>query len=196
MTSTLLTAANTYTDQELLDGIRRRDNAVLSAVYQVFRPRVLALIRNLGGTEHEALDILQEAIVAVFINVQKQEFAFTNGFNAYFHGICQNLWLKKFRDKSRQTHIGSDALDALKMAADVQADGEYAERQAFFMKKFKSLAEGCRELLRLSVIEEKKPEEIVEQLGLGSLNYFYKRKSTCKDKLEALVRTDPNFDQY
>lgn len=192
----LLTATQTYTDHELLEGIRRRDNVVLSAVYQIYRPRILAFVVKQGGSEQEAKDVLQEAIVAIYINVQRPDFQFIYSFDAYLYGICQKQWLKKFRDKSRRAGVSLDAVVELPIAADALACTEYAERQFFVMQKFNTLPEGCRELLRLSVIEEKTPEEIVEQLGFGSLNYFYKRKSGCKDKLEALVRSDPHFDQY
>jgi len=190
------TATITYTDRELLEGIRRRDNVVLSAVYQLYRPRIVAFVAKQGGSEQEAKDVLQEALIAVFINVQKQDFQIIYSFDAYLYGICQKQWLKKFRDKSRRSGVSLDALEGLPIAADASAGSEYAERQLFFMEKFKALPEGCRELLRLSIIEEKTPEETAGQLGFGSLSYFYKRKSQCKDKLEALVRADPHFDQY
>ena len=191
-----LAITKTYTDRELLEGIRRRDNVVLSAVYELYRPRIVDFVAKKGGSEHEAKDVLQEAIVAVFINVQKPEFYFTDGFDAYLFGICQKQWLKKFREKSRHVRVSSGALEQLSINAEAHADNEYAERQVFFMEKFKALPGGCRELLQLAVIEEKTPEETAVQLGFGSLSYFYKRKSKCKDALENLMRSDPHFDQY
>lgn len=192
----LRTTNHPYTDQEFLDGIRRRDNAVLAAVYRLYCSRVTAFIKRQGGSEQEAQDVLQEAIIAVFINVQRPDFYFINGFEAYLFGICQHQWLKKNRYETRRSRVSLDTPEVLHLDADTAAAGEYADRQRLFMEKFKALPEGCRELLRLSVLEGKTPEVTAGQLGFGSLNYYYKRKSHCKDKLEALVRADPNFDQY
>lgn len=191
----MLTTIKTYTDAELLEGIRHRDNAVLSAVYRLYRPRIAAFVANHGGSEQEATDVLQEAIIAVFLNTQNPDFQLTYGFNAYFYGICQKQWLKKLRDNSRHAGVSLDAHEVLTLAVAESADSHYAERQLFILEKFKSLPEGCRELLQLSVIEEKPPEAIAAQLGFGSLNYFYKRKSKCKENLVQLVRSDPFFEE-
>lgn len=189
------TATHTYTDDELLAGIRRRDNAVLSAVYRLYRPGIMAFVGKQGGTEEEAADVLQQAIIAVFINAQNPDFQWSHSFNAYFYGICQRQWLKKLRDKNRRTGVSLDAPEVLQLSAAEIADSAYAERQLLILEKFKSLPEGCQELLRLAVMEEKPPEAIAAQLGFGSLNYFYKRKSKCKDKLADLVRADPFFEE-
>ncbi len=195
----MLTATHTYTDDELLEGIRRRDNAALSAVYRLYRPRIVAFVVNHGGTEQEATDVLQEAIIAIFINAQNPDFQWTHSFNAYLYGICQRQWLKKLRDKNRRAGVSLDAPEVLQLSAAEPGDADrasrQAERQLLIIEKFKSLSEGCRELLQLAVIEEKPPEAIAAQLGFGSLNYFYKRKSKCKDKLADLVRSDPSFGE-
>lgn len=191
----MLTATHTYTDDELLEGIRRRDNAVLSAVYRLYRSRIVAFVVNHGGTEQEATDVLQEAIIAVFINAQNPGFQWVHSFNAYLYGICQRQWLKKIRDKNRRTGVSLDAPEVLQLSATEAVDSIHADRQLLILEKFKSLSDGCRELLRLAVIEEQPPEAIAAQLGFGSLNYFYKRKSKCKDKLADLVRSDPFFEE-
>jgi RNA polymerase sigma factor (sigma-70 family) len=182
-----------YTDQAILEGIRLRDSDTLSAVYRQFRPRITALIGSLNGSEQEAKDIFQEAIVVVFINVQKPGFQLTSSFYTYLHAVSHNLWLKKFREKKRHNGVSLDAPEVLKLGIDPSGDLEHAERGLFIMEKFRALGDGCRELLQMAVIEEKSPAEIVERLGFGSLAYYYKRKSMCKDKLTELTRRDVRF---
>lgn len=183
----------TYSDQEFLEGIRCRDSSTLSAVYEQFRPRITAHISTLNGSEQEAKDVFQEAVVAVFINVQKPEFQLSSSFYTYLYAICHKLWLKKFREKDRHNGVSLDAREVLTLEDLHSEDLEYAERLQLMLEKFKVLGDGCRELLQLAIIEEKTPAEIVKILGLGSLNYYYKRKSNCKDKLIEHMSRDVRF---
>lgn len=180
-------------DQNLIEGLRRQDAVALQSVYSRFRGRIAALIGAWGGSEQDAQDIFQDALVAIFIRVQNDDFRLTSSFYTYLYSICQNLWLKKFRENTRHNGV-SLGLEAVSMpGTDYSTDLEYAERQQFIMEKFSALGDGCRELLRLSIIEEKTPAEIMELLGFGSIEYYYKRKSNCKDKLVELSRKDARF---
>ncbi len=181
-------------DQELIDGLCRRDNAALLAIYREFRLRILAQVKDWGGTEHDAKDIFQEALVAVFIHAQKEGFQLTSSFYTYLYAICHNLWLKRFREKIRRNEVSLEHGEVSRLSEDLSAKLEYAERQQFIMEKFKALGERCRELLSMAVIEEKSPAEIMKKLGFGSIDYYYKRKSLCKDKLIELSRKDARFE--
>lgn len=181
------------TDQEILDGIRRRDNTTVSAVYQQFRPRIVAHLGSLNGSKEEAKDIFQEALVVVFMNAQKPDFQLTSSFYTYLFAICHHLWLKKFREKKRREQVSLEPGVVLLPETDPSESMAYAARQQLLLEKFNALSEGCRELLRLAIVEEKTPAEIVQTFGFGSIEYYYKRKSNCKDKLTELVRADARF---
>ncbi|MBK9018354.1 MAG: hypothetical protein IPM82_32300 [Saprospiraceae bacterium] len=64
-----------------------------------------------------------------------------------------------------------------------------------YIAKFKELGEECQKVLRLSIIEEKSPEEIIATLGFGSVGYLYKRKSNCKEKLFEIIQKDTRFQR-
>jgi len=182
-----------YTDHELLDGIRRRDNTALATVYREYRPRVVAQVCSWGGSADDARDVFQEAIIVVFIKARLQDFQLTCALYTFLHAVSHNLWLKKVREKTRHDGVSLDVPEVLTLGVDPSDALEVAERQQFIAEKFIELGNACRDVLRLSIIEEKTPEEIVEALGLGSLSYYYKRKSICKDKLAELARRDARY---
>ncbi|HNE28644.1 MAG TPA: sigma-70 family RNA polymerase sigma factor [Saprospiraceae bacterium] len=180
-------------DQDLIEGLRQRDSAALQLIYSRFRGRIAAQVNTWGGSGQDAQDIFQDALVAIFINAQKDGFRLTSSFYTYLYSICSHLWLKKFRENIRHNGVSPEPEVVSIPGADHSAELEYAERQQFVMEKFRALGDACRELLRLSIIEEKSPAEIMEQLGFGSIEYYYKRKSLCKEKLVELSRKDARF---
>lgn len=183
-------------DASLLDAVRRCDNLVLERLFREYRPRVVGQIIKQGGTAEEAKDIFQEAFTAIFLKSQQPDFQLTSSFSTFLHAICQNLWLKKYREKSRQSGVSIENLVVSRTDDDAQQAIEQHERHSFFLQKFAELGEECRKLLQLSIVEEKSADEIIAMLGFGSIGYLYKRKSNCKDKLVQLVRQDRRFKEF
>lgn len=183
-------------DATLLDALRRSDNLVLERLVREYRPRVVGQIVKQGGSEEEAHDIFQEGLTAIFLKSQKTDFQLTSSFSSFLYAICQNLWLKKYREKSRLSGGSIENLVVLKTDDDAQQVIEQHERHSFFLQKFAALGEECRKLLQLSVVEEKSADEIIAMLGFGSIGYLYKRKSNCKDKLIQLARQDHRFNEF
>lgn len=187
---------STLSDQSYLDGIRRRDNEILSMLYSRYRTPVTAFVLQHGGSEQDGKDVLQESIIAIFLNVQKIDFEFKNSFEAYFLGICRNQWFKKYRSRVPGMVEALEKQLDIAGSPEIIADLEYAERQVFFIETFKKLPESCRKLLTLVTEKTKSSTEIMTLLGMKSLDYYYKRKSICKDHLVALAQSHPHFKQF
>lgn len=83
------------TDAELLDGLRRHDNKSVEAVYRLCRPGVFSFVLQNSGTRMEAMDVLQDAMMATYMQVTGKDFQLTSALNTYIQGIARNLWLKE-----------------------------------------------------------------------------------------------------
>jgi RNA polymerase sigma factor (sigma-70 family) len=182
------------TDPALLCGIRRSDNAVLEFVVQEYRPRIIGQVCKQGGSEEEAKDIFQEALVAIYLKSQQPDFQLTSSFYTFLYAICQNLWLKKCREKKGHNEVRLEE-HGVSITTEAMETFEQSERYQLYIAKFKELGEECQKVLRLSIVEEKRPEEIMATLGFSSVGYLYKRKSNCKDKLFDLIQNDIRFKE-
>ncbi|MBK9017901.1 MAG: sigma-70 family RNA polymerase sigma factor [Saprospiraceae bacterium] len=165
---------------------------MLEHVLLEYRPRVVKQVCAQGGSEEEAKDIFQEALVAIYRKTQQSEFQLTSSFYTFLYAICHNHWLKKCREKKRHNEVRLED-HGVSMTAEATETFEQSERYQLYISKFKQLGEECQKVLRLSIIEEKSPDEIIAMLGFGSVGYLYKRKSNCKDKLFDLIHQDASF---
>jgi hypothetical protein len=66
-----------YTQYGIIEGIRRRDKDVLKYVYKQYFPMVRYFIIRNQGSEEDAEDIFQEAVVAIFERVRKKSLTWT-----------------------------------------------------------------------------------------------------------------------
>jgi RNA polymerase sigma factor (sigma-70 family) len=184
-------------DQEILSGIRRGDSKVLGQLYRQHYPRIAQLVRTNSGTEDDARDLFQDAVMVLYAKLRDPGFVLTSSLFTYLYSVSRNLWLKKLRTLSRQGVTSTVEVESMAEVEDGSAGIEAAEytREAqlqLYRRKFRELGEGCQELLRLS-FTVKNVAELVERLGLSSELYARQRKFKCKEQLVRLIQGDPEY---
>lgn len=82
------------TDQDLLQGLREHNPQAVEAVYSQVRPGIISYVKENSGTKDEAADLVQEAMVVVYIKATEPDFELTAALSTFVHSIAKNLWLK------------------------------------------------------------------------------------------------------
>lgn len=81
-----------FTDDQILKGILRHDNLVLSYIYKQYYYKVNAFVRKNSGTEEDVSDIFQEAIIVIYRKLKENDLLFENrSFETYLFrcaGCC------------------------------------------------------------------------------------------------------------
>jgi RNA polymerase sigma factor (sigma-70 family) len=176
---------------DYLSAIRDGDSTSLRKMYREISPLIRKLIGNNKGTEEDAKDVFQDAVIIVFDKASLPEFQITSQFSTYFYGICRNLWRNQLQKKSSTEVTISD--DAKYISDETPGiDFEKLERQKLYNKAFAKLAEDCQKLLRL-FFEKVSMVEIAGQMGFGSEGYARRRKHLCKERLVNLVQEFPEY---
>ena len=176
-----------------IDGIRAGHADTLKQLYIDFFPRIAQFIQSNNGTEEDARDVFQDAIIVIYRNVQAHSFRLTSSFYTYLYSIARNIWFKKLRKSyTKRVTITENV---------VFTDGDNLEELLYeheqyklYQSKFQLLSDGCRELLQLA-FEGKSTKEITAIMELSSEQYTRKRKFKCKEKLIRLIRSDVTYKQ-
>lgn len=180
-------------DTKLLEGIVAADSKVIVQVYDLALPAVIMWVRENSGTEADARDIFQEAMIALFQKLQKADFDLTCTLRSFLQIMCRNLWLTRLRNR-KKTELKPMAVEEdVVLEEDILQLLETSERNQLFFKHFDQLEEKCKQIL--SWFFDKVPmAEIAKRLNT-SLGYIKKRKFVCKSYLIKAVQNDPIFDE-
>ena len=178
-------------DQAYFNAILNGDKQGIKEIYTTFLPKITSFVKQNNGTEDDAKDVFQEAILVFYKKIRSGNFKLTSSFYTYLYGICRNLWLQKLQKTYKKTVTFSDDRE-FKYESDFEAIMESEERYRLFRSKFRELSENCRNLLQL-FFQRVPMKEIANQMGFGSISYAKKRKFECKEKLVALIQQDPQF---
>lgn len=182
------------TDEEIIAGLRKRDNRVLQYIYKnAFNP-VKQLILNNAGSDNDAEDIFQEALIIIFKKLKDQEdFQLTAAFNTYIYSISRLLWLKNLRNIKK---IEIDPLNR-----DMEERIEFEEpspvqdkdlRMAIYQRTLMKIPEDCQKILRLTA-QDISSRDIARQLGFRSEGYVRKRRHFCKEYLVSKIKEDADY---
>lgn len=181
-------------DDEIIKGLRKRDNRILQYIYKNAFNSVKQLIISNAGSENDAEDIFQEALIIIFKKLRDEpDFQLDCAFSTYLYSIARLLWLKHLRE-IKKIHI--DPLNR-----DMEERIEFEEpspvqdkdlRMAIYQRNLLKIPEDCQSILKLTA-QNVLAKEIAERLGFRSEGYVRKRRHFCKEFLVNQIKEDPDY---
>lgn len=185
-----------HPDQKYIDALAQNDQVLIEELYQKFSGKIRWLVIQNNGTETDAADIFQEALLSIYNKVQTTGFQLSCPLEAFLYLICKNKWINTLNKRKTQkvTFADTDGFnnigeDNFKLAEDCVLQ---QQRNNLLQEKLKEMGEGCRNILKLSW-SGISMEEVANQLSV-SYAYARKKKSECMAKLINLVKNAPDFN--
>lgn len=178
-----------------IDALLKNDEKVLKQIYLETIPSVRVYILKNNGTEADAQDIFQEALLAVFQKANAGKLQITGEFQPYLFAVCRNLWLMQLRKRSQKRVTNMDErqhIDMIDSFAEAEQTANLYARLTLLEEQLLKLGENCYKLLRLAW--SGKPLEEVAKLLNNSYAYIRKKKSECTGKLLVLVKSTPEYE--
>lgn len=154
------------TDQEIYNGILKRDNATFSYMYNEYKSMIFSMIQKNNGGEEDAMDILQEGLLALWTNVKLGKFDLQKNakISTYLYTLCRNLWISEIR-KSKTMQIVSDS-ESLQIADSAGEAEEQYSQVKMIQRQLEKLGDHCKQLLTWFYYEKKSMRDIATLLNI------------------------------
>jgi len=182
------------TDEEIIAGLKKRDNRVLQYIYKNNFTPVKQLILHNAGSEKDAEDIFQEALIVVFKKFRDEpDFHRDAAFSTYVYSIARLLWLKHLRmvKKIEIDPLNRDMEDRIEFEEPPPVEDKDL-RMAIYQRTLLKIPEDCQKILQLTA-RDLSSSEIAQQLGFRSEGYVRKRRHFCKEYLVNKIKEDPDY---
>ncbi len=168
-------------DSIVLEKIRNGDESALDFIYKKNYKMMTRLIINNNGTEEEAQDIYQEALIVFWQKARKDEFVLTSKISTYLYSVCLNLWRKELDRKAKLSN-------EVKETEDINNDDK-KEREKIIQDAINSLGETCRQVLMYYYFDNMSMQEIADKLGFANADTAKTKKYKCKKELDKLIKS-------
>ena len=189
-----LQAKIVHADQRFVTGLLQNTTEVVKEIYNRFASKVKGYIIHNNGSEDDAADIFQEALIDIYQQARYKDLRLTCPFEPFLLLLCKRKWLNELKKKLRH-RVTKEPEELSDLGEDVLALAEQMQLQEdkakLFMAMFEKLGERCREIIR-KCLGNKPQDEVATELGV---NYAYlrKKKSECTAELVKLIQSKHAF---
>lgn len=174
------------TEQQLINGCKRKDRRVQRAVYDRYSPLMLAVARRYTSRDSDAEDVLVVAFFKVFDKIDS--FSENGSFEGWIRRIVVNEALMLLR-KKHALKQAAELSDVNPAAWSVPATVTEWLAEADILQLLDRMPVGYRTVFNLYVVEGYKHREIAELLGISintSKSQLILAKKRMREQLEKL----------
>ena len=168
-------------EKEVFNRIQKGDEKALEYLYQKYYRMMTRMIISNSGTEEEAKDIYQEAILVFWQKTVSGNLVLTSKISTYIYSVCLNLWRKELNRKKRLVNDEKDGAE--------YQDQDAKERGKIMIDCIGQLGETCKKVLMYYYYDGMSMQEIADRLGFANTDTAKTKKYKCKKKLDNLVKS-------
>ena len=168
-------------DKEVIARIHKGDDKALDYLYRKYYRMMVNLVMKNSGSEQEAKDIYQDALVVFWQKVTSGNLVLTSKISTYIYSVCLNLWRKELDRKSRLVNEEKDGIEFI--------EDDKAERIRIVQQCVEELGDGCKKILQYYYFDGLSMSDIAEKLGYANTDTAKTKKYKCKKKLDLLIKS-------
>lgn len=178
-----------HTDQRYITALLDNDTVIIREIYTRYAHRIKHYIMANSGSEDDAADIFQEALVDIYNQARQKQLQLTCPFEPFLLLVCKRKWLNLLKKRGREPVTNHDidvsiGEDVFAMAEQMQ---QHDKKMQVFLQCFEKLGQGCKDILRKCLGGEDQ-SVIAEQLKV-SYGYLRKKKSECMASLTKMIQS-------
>jgi RNA polymerase sigma factor (sigma-70 family) len=166
-------------DVEIIRRIEDGDEGALDFLYQKYYRMMTNLVIKNSGTEDEAKDVFQDALIVFWQKVSRKELVLTSKISTYVYSVCWNLWRKELDRKKR---LSSEEKDGASFP-----EHDKIERIKAIRDCVSKLGEVCQKVLTYYYFDGMSMKEIALKLGFSNSDTAKTKKYKCKKELDKVV---------
>jgi len=176
-------------DSEILERIGRGDESALDYIYRKYYKMMVRLVTSNQGTEEEAKDIFQEALLVLWQKANRGKLVLTSKISTYIYSICLNLWRKELDKKSR-TYQDND------QSKSYTNNYESDELSRVVKENIQKLGDSCKKILMYYYFDGMSMEDITKKMNFANSETTKTKKYKCKRKLDILIRKRYTYKDF
>lgn len=178
-------------DRELLLGLAKGEDKSLEIIYSENFPVVLRMILQHNGSEDDAKDIFQEAIIVLYEKVQNNDFTLSSRLKTFLYSVCRHLWLKKVQRTYGLYSLSPELEEVIPATEELEAHQAKDQEFRIMEGAMGSIGQPCQAILEDYYLHKRSMQEIAEKFGYTNAENAKNQKYKCLMRLKKLF-----FDQY
>ena len=179
------------TEQALIRGLSVNDKSAVEIIYSDNYGVIQNLILNNNGSEEDAKDIFQEALIVLYEKSKSVEFELNCQIKTYLYSVSKRLWLKRLQKNSRYELQSNGFEETVYVEDDIGVHEKRNNEYGMMEFAMSHIGEPCKSILEAYYIRKQSMQEIAEHFGYTNSENAKNQKYKCLVRLRKLF-----FAQY
>jgi len=175
---------------QLLQGNQPPDEAI-RALYRQQYNMVKTYITQNNGSQEDAQDIFQEAIISFIEMVKQHKFRGESSISTFVYAIARYTWLNEIKKRGR-AQLRNEKYEREKEIAEPGIENHLVNRELknTLVKVIDSLGANCKKILLAFYYENLPMRDILQQLQYGNEQVVRNKKYKCLKQLEQMINAN------
>ena len=178
-------------EKELLKGLASNEKGAIEAIYRENYQLIQQLVIHNNGTEDDARDVFQEALIVLYEKARSGDFELNCQVRTYLYSVCRRLWLKKLQQNRRFERPVDDLDETVPVEEDLETHDKLNNQYLIMRAAMGKIGEPCKSLLEAFYVHHKNMLEIAAFFGYTNADNAKNQKYKCLMRLKKLF-----FAQY
>ena len=173
-----------YSSKIIAESLQTNREAAFEKLYERSFPAVARLIHALGGSQLDAEDVFQDALIILYEKVTEQPEVIKSSAQSYLLGIVKHLWIRKFGQDRRLISMN-------RMEAEIKIPEDFYQPQEASLRLADYLAmagKKCMALLEAFYYQGKSLKDIATAFGFTGVRSATVQKFKCLEKVRKQVK--------
>ncbi len=173
-------------ENNIVTGIKKGDSETLHAIYKDHFGMIRNLVMKNSGSESDAEDVFQDALVVLFKKFNHSKFNLTVKFKTYFYSVCRNIWLTELKKRGGKWARMKDYEQHVELGYEFTLNWKETQEEAIqrMEQAMKYLGEKCQQILLMFYYQKYSMQEIASALEYADSDSVKTQKYKCIRQLK------------
>lgn len=170
------------------------ENDALKQLYKRNLPPVTSFVLKNSGSENDAKEMLQEAIIALYEKIKANDFQAKAKLSTFLFAVAKNQWYNQLKRKE----VPTDHLTHSKSLNQSETDSTNEKRaqNEWIFGLMNHLKKDCKDILIYSIYQKYSMAEIAEMMNFKNEQIARNKKSKCLGYFKKLVLDHSQANQH
>ena len=178
-------------DSQFIEGIGLHSDEMLGKFYKLHYPMILQLVLMNNGSEQDAKDVYQEAIMILCEKINRGTFELNSKLKTFIYSVSRKIWLKKLKLQNRFSGRVIDFEEVFSITDDLEYHEKKEENYQAMAVALIKLGEPCKTIIEDFYMHSRSMADITEKFGYTNPDNAKTQKYKCMMRLKKLF-----FAQY
>ncbi|HRP30974.1 MAG TPA: sigma-70 family RNA polymerase sigma factor [Agriterribacter sp.] len=179
------------TEKELIRGLSLNDKSATERIYKENYQVIQNLVMNNNGSEDDAKDIFQEALIVLYEKSRMTEFVLNCQIKTYLYSVSRRLWLKRLQKNNWYERQSVGIEEVVVVEEDIAFHEKRNSEFGMMESALANVGEPCKSILEAYYIQKQNMQDIADRFGYTNADNAKNQKYKCLTRLKKLF-----FAQY